>query len=79
MQESTSQSETHGLGKSYVFPNQPKEEIAMKTKKLTPANATPLKRKTTAIASRDSTAIAPSHLPCLVGRCPLPFAGNDAE
>ncbi|QIZ71375.1 anacyclamide/piricyclamide family prenylated cyclic peptide [Oxynema aestuarii AP17] len=51
----------------------------MKTKKLTPANATPLKRKTTAIASRDSTAIAPSHLPCLVGRCPLPFAGNDAE
>ncbi|MGB5635579.1 MAG: anacyclamide/piricyclamide family prenylated cyclic peptide [Waterburya sp.] len=47
----------------------------MKTKKLTPRNAAPVKRENVATVSTDANAIAPTHWTEPIN----PFAGDDAE
>jgi len=49
----------------------------MKTKKLTPRNAAPVKRENVATVSQDGNAIAPLHIAEIPSN--PPFAGDDAE
>ncbi|RMH73404.1 MAG: anacyclamide/piricyclamide family prenylated cyclic peptide [Cyanobacteria bacterium J007] len=51
----------------------------MKTQKLTPANAAPVKRKNAAADPNNGNGIAASILNIPFGPITLPFAGDDAE